>query len=412
MGKSRHMWVPDSRSVSCRKGKQISVSLLIIAFLLPVCLLCGCSQSQTAETFRLSSLEQDFELTPCKKPDGTPFRLAVIDEGPPIESSFLWLKGLCEELQKLGWISQELDLESSPHNFKGYYSRLLDGKTGDFLVFDDTPYFVYGTEEDAALGELLRERVQAGQIDAIAVTGTLPGVFMKNLELGIPFLVSFATDPVASGIIASAEGQGRGEENIWALVEPEPLERQLTVYQQLLQMNQLVILASAEDADIAGVSVYEEAAQHLNLPYQVLKFSQSERSNESFQIKLLNQARELIEGGADAFLVTYGALDTDQIEYLTRRLAYRGYSGIACLVSDGNDLVEHGGLVCMSCYDYENYGHYTAQILSNIFHGQKAGDQPRVYTSSMRIVLNLTTAKDSGLLTDFAFLQSVDTVYR
>ena len=194
-------------------------------------------------------------------------------------------------------------------------------------------------------------------------------------------------------------------------MEPDPLERQLTAYQQLFQMNQLVILASEEDADIAGVSVSEETARRLELPCKVLTFSQADRFDESFQIKLLNQARGLIEDGADAFLVTYGALDVDQIEYLVRRLAYRGYSGIPYLISDGDNLVEHGGLVCMSCYDYENYGHYTAQILSNILHGQKAGDQPRVYTSSMRIVLNLTTAKEAGLLTDFAFLQSVDTVY-
>ena len=358
-------------------------------------------------TLEVSGAERDFESEPVRKANGEPFRIAMMDMYPIYDSSGYWLKGFAEELQAMGYLPESVDLENAPFGFDEYYRYLLRQDLGPYIALDDEPYYVYGTEEDALLMERLRERVAAGKIDCFVVTGTMPGTFLKEMNPGVPVLVGFASDPVASGIIDSAEDTG--DENFWALVEPAPLHRQLDAYCRMFDVKKLGILASEEYGDIACVPEYEEYARADGIPFETLTFTQADLEGDSAMADIERRVDALLAGGSDTILLTWAAVNDDQVGALADYLTGRG---IPCLIEDGDEYVEAGGFVCMSFYDYESYGHYIATILSNVLHGQKAGSQPCVYTSSMRIVLNLTTAKKLGRLTDFSFLQSADIVYR
>ena len=378
--------------------------LLLMAVCLPALLFSGCGQDQTL-SINITGLDQDFDLTPCKKADGKPFRIAVLDEAPTIESSYLWLKGIVEQFQEMGYINENLDLTDAPTKFEDFYEFLLASDLGEYVAFDDTYYLLDGTN-DEELADIFTGRIAAGKIDLIACTGTTPGLFLKDLDPGVPCLVSFATDPIASGIIPSAEDTGN--ENLWALVEPNPLGRQLDAYYNLFHFEKLGILASKEWGDIAGVPEYEKEAENLGIEVVKKSFSEAEMGEKHYISKLRNAIRTMQREGIDALLLTYAVMDDSQTGELTDLLAE---AGIPYLIGDGDDPVRNGGLICMSCYDYESYGKYIASIMSNIFHGKKAGEIPCTYTSSMRIVLNKTTAKATGEELNFVFLQSVDKVF-
>lgn len=377
---------------------------LVLALLVSL-LLTACGSEAIA--LEISGAERDFEREPVCKPDGSPFRIAMMDMYPIYDSSGYWLRGFAEELQAMGYLPESVNLENAPFGFDEYYRYLLSQDLGPYIALDEEPYYVYGTEEDALLMERLRERVAAGKIDCFVVTGTMPGTFLKEMDPGVPVLVGFASDPVASGIIASAEDTG--DENFWALVEPGPLHRQLDAYCRMMDVKKLGILASEEYGEIACVPEYEEYARADGIPFETLTFTQEELGGDNAMDGIERRVDALLAGGVDAVLLSWAAVNDDQVPALADYLTERG---IPCLIEDGDEYVEEGGLVCMSFYDYESYGHYIAMILSNVLHGQKAGSQPCVYTSSMRIVLNLSTAKRLGRLTDFAFLQSADIVYR
>ena len=65
----------------------------------------------------------------------------------------------------------------------------------------------------------------------------------------------------------------------------------------------------------------------------------------------------------------------------------------------------------VAMFDYESYGHHTMKIVNNILNGEKAGDQPLIYISTPRIMLNLEAAKKLGYKTNFELLQQVDVLY-
>ncbi|MBQ9632402.1 MAG: hypothetical protein IJV04_05770, partial [Lachnospiraceae bacterium] len=111
----------------------------------------------------------------------------------------------------------------------------------------------------------------------------------------------------------------------------------------------------------------------------------------------------------DGILFAYGTIRPEQAKEVAALLAQEG---IPFLVGDGDEIVEKGGLICLSFFDYEGYGHYAARVMNDIFHGEKASEQPCIYTSPSRIVVNLDAAEQTGFHMDLAFLRSASVIYR
>ena len=379
----------------------------VTLLLLTVSVLCfsGCGQ-ENVRTVSIPERENPFDLTPVKKKNGEPFTIGVMDLAPPIESSYLWLKGLAEGLQFEGYIPERVDLTKAPDDFYGYYDYLLAQDLGEYIAFDEKLYML-DDGEDEANAERIKSRSSSGELDVMAVTGTDPGLFLKGLDLDIPLLVSFATDPVASGIIDSA--QDTGNENIWALVEPNPYGRQFEAYHTMFGFDKICMLQVPEWDIISGNSIYLNKAKALGVSVVELSLTEKEAEGNELDQVLLTLLKDTDLSDVDAVLFPYGTITDDAAPAVC---GYLASLGIPSLVGDGDSISEFGGMMCLSDYDYEGYGNYVAMILSNIFHGEKAGDQPCVYTSSPHIVLNMSTVRKTGFLTNYELLRSVDKVYR
>ena len=382
------------------KRRIILCMLLILSLFLS-----GCGTSQVRE-IAVRHADYEFDMTPCKQADGEPFHIGIMDLVPPIESSYLWLKGLVHGLQDAGYISEKVDFSNAPDNFVAFYQYLISQDLGDYIVFDDD-FFLVGTSRDKELGERLKKKVQEGQLQIIVSTGTDPGLFLKELDLGIPFLVSLATDPIASGIIDSAEDTG--DENIWALVEPNPYFRQFGVYHTMMGFETLGMVVVDEYDIIAGNSEYRRKAQELGVTLRELSVTEEETLSGDYTEVLMEKLKNFDLTGLDGILFAFGSINDEQAPVVSEYLSGKG---IPVLIGDGDSLVKNGGLISMSCFDYEGYGYYAAMVMSNILHGQKAGDQPCLYYSAPHIVLNLTTAEKTGFDTDLELLRSTDVIYR
>ena len=382
------------------RGLVKTASILLVA-----CSISGCSKAEERQISEAKT-EEGFILSTAKPPADEPFHIAVMDQGPPIESSYLWLKGLAEEFQKMGYISQDVDLDSAPDDFDGYYDYLLGRDLGDIIEFDSESYFV-GVGEDEEVARKLKKEKDEGKLDLVASTGTMPGQFLKELDLGVPFLVSLATDPVASDIIDSAEDSGN--ENIWALVEEEPCARKFGAYYSMLGFKKIGLVCVDEYDIMGGNTQYRNKANELGVKLHEIKFKESETESEDYSNKLIERIKEAPLDKLDAMLFAYGSITANEAGEVSKILEEKG---IPFLVGDGDDIVKNGGLIFLSYFDYEAYGRQAAKVASSVFNGKKAGELPQKFQSPSRIVLNLSTAKKMGFDTDLALLRAASVIYK
>ena len=193
------------------------------------------------------------------------------------------------------------------------------------------------------------------------------------------------------------------------MVEPNPFRHQFAGYQKMLGFSDICI-ASVEGLDmINGNPLYHEEAKALGVSVTDVVFSEKESESEDYGRIIYDRLKDTDLTGLEAILFVYGTMDTANAPLLS---GFASEKGIPSLIGDGDDICENGAMMCLSCFDYEGYGNFAAMVASNVFHGQKAGDQPCLYTSSPHVVLNMTTAKETGFETKMDFLRSVDRIYR
>ena len=378
--------------------------LICLALMIMTAAFSGCTGGET-KTITLPVQESTFIMEPVKKADGSPFHIAFMDLMPPIESSTLCLKGLAEGLQSAGYLPADVDFSAGPDDFYKFYDYLLDKNPGDYIVFDPEPYVI--DEDNDAIAAALKQKAEAGELDVVVSTGTSCGRFLKGLELPIPFLVCLATDPVASGIISSPEPNEK--ENIWALVEPNPYGRQFEAYQRVLGYEKVLLVRVGDYVDFDGSEQYLDAAQKLGITCDELVVDEQTALSDGYSEVLAGLLTEKHFEKYDAVLFALESIADSNAPAMAQLL---GEAHIPFLIGDGDSLVKNGGLMILSCFDYEGYGKYAAGVVSNIFHGQAAGLQPRVYTSSPYILLNMRTARLTGFATDYELLRSADKIFR
>jgi ABC-type uncharacterized transport system substrate-binding protein len=282
---------------------------------------------------------------------------------------------------------------------------------GGLVKFDENLcFYMLYDDMDAIKTDLKNAADSEEGLGLILGMGTDPGLFVKDMNLDVPLLVPMATDPVASGIIGSAENSGNPF--IWALVEPNPMSRQLKYYENIIGMKKLGMVVEKDSQDVAAIGIYEQAAKELGIEIVKKEISAQLRTDhpEDYYALLKQDYTDMAEQeGVDAFLLTIDVIDDPAYCEDLFRPFYD--AKIPVLVSDGDVFVEYGGLLCVSSYDYRGYGEFTADVAATVFNGKDAGTLTCEYLSSPHIVLNLDTAKKVGFPLEFRLLQSCDEIY-
>ncbi len=349
-------------------------------------------------------------LEPPENPEGAPCRIAVVDIDPYEPASQLFYS-FVERLWKLGWIELDKMPFGETDEIKEMVKVLASMDLGGRVEFDEGLCFYMLYDDMDGIEASLKEAAGTGEgLGLILGMGTDPGLFVKDMKLDVPLLVPMATDPVASGIIDSAEDSGNLD--IWALVEPNPMGRQLKYYKNMIDMKKLGMVVEKDSQDVAAIGVYEEAAKELGIEISKKEISSKLRTEnpEAFYGQLKQDYEDMAkQEGIDAFLLTIDVIDDPAWCGELFRPFYD--AKIPVLISDGDVFVEYGGLLCVSSYDYSGYGAFTADVAATVFNGKDAGTLPCEYLSSPHIVLNADAAERIGLPLDFRLLQSCDTIY-
>lgn len=383
----------------------------ILIALLILTLVAGCTSHAPASTqAEAETTSSQFLLTPHAAPDAKPYRIAVVDIDPYAPSSQFFYHYIMR-LQELGWIQGGQIPISEENTIDEMIGVLADMDLGGLIAFEEDLCFYMLYEDLEFIEDTLKEETNSADgLDLILAMGTDAGLFVKELGLNVPMLDPMATDPVASGIIDSPTDSGNP--NIWALVEPNTMGRQLTYYHQMFEFQKMGMVVEPETQEIAGVPIYEKVAAELGVTVvkKLIPMDEMPDDYDAYYEALGKKYWELAnQDKVDVFLLTY---HTDQDPY-ELELLFQPFldAHIPVLVSDGDIFVEYGGLLCVSSYDYRSYGSFTADVTSTVFNGRAAGTIPCEFVSSPRIVLNAKTAEKIGYPLDFRLLQSCDIIY-
>jgi putative ABC transport system substrate-binding protein len=244
-----------------------------------------------------------------------------------------------------------------------------------------------GRSERAA--EIAAEFVRLN-VDVIVCGGNTV-LAAKQATSVIPIVFAVATDPVASGFVASLARPG-GNVTGLSLQQNHIAGKRLELLREVVpQLRRLAILAHVGLPEVMlEIGEVQTAARALSIEVATL---------EIHEPRDIGPALEVLKGRAEALYVcTDGLVNANRIRINTLAVAIR-----LPTMYGAREQVEAGGLMSYAP-NYPNQFRRAAELVDKILRGTKPTDIPVEQPTKFELVVNLTTAKAIGLTIPESFL--------
>jgi putative ABC transport system substrate-binding protein len=228
----------------------------------------------------------------------------------------------------------------------------------------------------ALVDELIRERV-----DVILTAGTSPTRAAKNAASAVPIVMTFVSDPIGSGFVASLARPGG---NITGLANfgPELSAKWLELLKELSpKASRIGILYNSAVRIL--VSEIERTAKKLAVQLYPIEVNNA---------ALENALAEFLKGHVEALIVIMPPPNPDHREGVVDFAAANRLPTVYWW----REYVEAGGLVYYGPSINEMYGR-AAAFVDKILKGAKPSDLPVEQPTRFDLVVNMRTAKALGL---------------
>ncbi len=308
------------------------------------------------------------------------------------------LAALVKGLMRLGWIeTSPLPKPPNDKDTRQLWHWLANDMQSKYIRFPEDCWYSADWDKDkrAALKKRLINRLNADKntIDLMLAMGTWAGQDLATNDHHVPTVVGSTTDPIASGIIKSADNSGC--DHIIAKVDPERHKRQVTLFHKIFRFKKLGIVYedSPEGRGFSGVnSVYEVASRlHFNVEKCEARFNGIERKQAE---KNVVDCYKALAPKVDAvYLVRHPGVNLTNLPDILAPLIARKIPTFAQGLSDE---VAHGVLLSISLADFSYIGDFYAKTIAKIFNGAKPCQLPQRFQNPPKIAINLKTAQLIG----------------
>ncbi|MCH9675021.1 MAG: ABC transporter substrate-binding protein, partial [Gammaproteobacteria bacterium] len=257
---------------------------------------------------------------------------------------------------------------------------------------------------------LLRRLNKDRDIDLVIAMGTWAGKDLATSKHNTPTIVMSSSDPIGSGIIASAEDSGF--DHLHARVDPKRYERQVRVFHDVIGFKKLGV--AYEDSVVgksyAAIDVVERVAAERG--FEVVHcHTQSDIADEKRAGESVHRCFEMLSRKVDAIYVTVqGGVNSETIPRLVKLANnYR----IPTFSQLGSTEVKHGFLLSISrAGGFKPVGRFLAATIAKVFNGARPRDLNQVFEDAPNIAINLKTAELVGLYLYAHVLAAADEIYR
>ena len=389
---------------------RIAIFLICAAMICSV--VCGCDNIavQTADTAKVSRPDDTGDVRaylPTKKEDNSKFKLAYVDKDPYNEL-FRMLYYLIECLKKDGWITYDrlpFDPEADSDTI-ALMNWLADNVQSEYMEFDKTAHYYTSVSSREEICESLKQHIEVdGDIDAILTMGTLPSEMVKEFDFDIPVLMYGVSDPIASGLVTSAEDSG--DERYWAHVDSSGYSRQMQYYYDTFHFKN--IGAVYGDEIVCALPAYRLIAEQNG--FKITEYnlvSDLFADEDEYYAELFGIYRKMIsEDGVDAYILNTDVIhDADRASEIMQIFIDEK---IPVFVQEGTVYVKNGSaLLIVDPCDAEGTAPFAANIIGSVFNGAKPGDLEQEYVSSPCLTFNLDVAELIGYSPSFGMLLACD----
>jgi putative ABC transport system substrate-binding protein len=232
--------------------------------------------------------------------------------------------------------------------------------------------------------ELVAEVVRH-KVDVIVTSGPTMTRAAKQATATIPIVMAFDPDPVSNGFIA---GLARPGGNITGLssLSPELSGKQLELLKEIVpRFSRVAVLGtSAEPGNAQAVREIELAAGAFGVKLQYLEIADPRDIEPAFQAAKKEQAGAML------------VLQTPVFNPKRKQIAELALQNRLPAIYPQSEWVDDGGLMSHGVSFVALY-HRAATYVDKILKGAKPGDLPVEAPTKLELVINLKTAKQSGL---------------
>lgn len=307
------------------------------------------------------------------------------------------LAAIVQGLMRLGWIQEgELPKATSDKEVNTLWQWLATEAKSDYLQFvGDAKYDAgFDKEKRPKLKEELLQRLNTKKdIDLMLAMGTWAGQDLSGNSHKVPTIVGSTTDPIASGIIKSADDSGYDQ--IHAKIDPDRHRLQVRLFHDIFKFNKLGI-AYEESKEGRGFSAIDDVYQvaetrKFKVEKCLVPFNGVPQAEaEAGVVKCYQE----LAGKVDAvYIVRHPGVNLANMPKILEPLVAKK---IPTFTQGLSDEVKHGALLSISLADFSYIGDFYAKTIAKIFNGAKPRNLTQTFQNPPKIAINLKTAQMIG----------------
>ncbi|MGB3290189.1 MAG: ABC transporter substrate binding protein [Burkholderiaceae bacterium] len=369
--------------------------------------------AQAAQPVAQAPAAQDsvFSTTPRAKPDGKRWRIGYVDGGDYADYP-LTLAEIVKGLQRLGWLGLASPMPERPTS-RELWTWLSQNVESDMVEFVPDAWWQPGNfdaDKRESVRKAIADRIQQrGDIDLIIAMGTWAGQDMRAIGPPVPTIVGSTSDPLAAGIVDSAQDSGR--DNLHARIEPDRYQRQVRLFREIVPFKKLGIVYEDSKAGrtYAAVDAVEQVGKELGFTVQHCHAQSSSITTEEAIANALQCYHDLAQQRVDAvYVTTHRGVTRESISEIAKTLRQ---AKIPSFSMAGSRDVERGILLSLAQADLSYVGLFHAETIARIFNGAKPRQLSQLWVDPPKIALNLATARIIGFDPPVDILLAADEVY-
>lgn len=352
-----------------------------------------------------------FPVTPTLKPDGSRWRLGYLQGGDYADYPII-LEAIVQGLASLGWLATASLPDPHTHTAQDLWRHLTEHGGSDYIEFVPDGFYSPGNFDAAQRPQTraaLVERLNtAGDIDLMIAMGTWAGQDLARSAVNVPTIVASTSDPIASGIIDSAEDSGH--DHVHAKVEPQRYERQVRLFHDIVPYRSLGVVYenSPEGRTFGGVDAVEAMARELGFSVQNCNAPFSDVTAEQAAQGAIECYQRLAPTVDAVYVTVHRGVTAASLGPIIQALLDAQVPSFSML---GSEEVRRGVLMSMAQADYTPVGLFHAEVIARIFHGASPRELSQIWLSPAEIAINLKTAELIGFDPPIDILLASDEVY-
>lgn len=280
---------------------------------------------------------------------------------------------------------------------------------GRRLIFLSDGWYSYdwNGERRKTVREMVLTRLKTRRdVDLIMTFGTDAGFDMARYVDDIPVLNLNSTDPVANGLVKSADDSGKN--NVHAMVTGDFWQWQLQRFHAIFRFRHLAVVTAHENLTRSGIDAARDLGPVLGYVLKVQTYQNDQtQPHESFK-RFFAAMQNVLDEGADAVYLPWFPADDDEMRQLVKLLTDRR---IPSFSQTGADPVRRGLLLGAGDVNYDAVGRFEARVIESVINGVMPRKINQCFTQSQGLVLNLRTAMQMGWQPPLGLLATVEKTY-